>query len=178
MSVGGAAACDEPRDYLDDRDLRESLRGVVARLCTEADVVDVENSWVIIEVGRIIAYCLSRAVRCDDVGVPACEVNETTAWPDRDACAALAALGREPIPPRVDERGHATCRLRPVPTDPTGALVGAGTGFDVDDWSGETVSFCGSGGTMLRITYAAHPMARRGTTHASTHTRRRLVAMR
>jgi len=163
MSVGGVAACDEPSGYLDDRDLLRSIGAssrysFAARLCTEADVVDVEHNWLASLVGRIIEVCLPRAVRRDDAGLPVCEVLETLAWPDPDACSALAALGREPIPVQVDARGHATCRLRPGSIDGDGVPARDNSGFYVDDRLSSRTFPCGSGGTFLAVTNAAEPL--------------------
>jgi|GEM_PF-6722921 len=163
LSVGGATACDEPSGYRDDWDLRSSLDPdaaypIVASLCTEADFVDVESNWLASLVGRIIGVCLPRAVRHDDAGLPACEVLETLAWPDPDACSALAALGREPIPVQVDARGHATCRLRPGSIDGDGVSARDDSGFYVDDRLSSRTYLCGSGGTFLAVTNAAEPL--------------------
>ncbi len=163
MSVGGVAACDEPSGYLDDRDLLSSLGAhsrysFAARLCTEADVVDVESNWLASLVGRIVGVCLPRAVRHDDAGLPACEVLETIAWPDPNACSALAALGREPIAVQVDARGHATCRLRPGSIDGDGVSARDDSGFYVDDRLSSRMYLCGSGGTFLAVTNAAEPL--------------------
>lgn len=160
VAMGGASACDGPTGRLDARSLWDPRSGahpppVLARVCDVGDALtvgaEIVDAWW--RGGALDWICLPRHVLRDALGAPDCTIQEEISWPDPDACAALASRGRDPEAIRVDERGHAACRVRRAETSPDGMPLDASDGFYVDDWSHDAVITCGEGGTRLAFTH-------------------------